>query len=481
MTTETEIRPRSLPGSDLYPAVARPRTEFHSSFFVRHFGFITRTGLLGIKSLMLHPMRSGLTILGIFIGVASVISLLAIGEGISQQAQKQIEGLGAQNVMVRSKKPTNPVDASGGTSFILPYGLLREDYRKIVETIPTITSAIPIREMRREVRYADRYIDARVVGCTPEYADVTLLHMLRGHFITDAEIKLSENVCVLAEKLATRLFPYEDPLGRRIFLMDEQDYYRVVGIVKDRTPTAAIGGSLASQEFSEDIYIPLSTLERRIGDTVVVRRSGTREGETIELNQITLRIDSIANVMRTAELVTETLRPNHEKLGDTVVIVPLELIEQAKTTKMMFMIFMGVIAAISLLVGGIGIMNIMLATVTERTREIGIRRALGARRFDIIRQFLVETVVLSVLGGLTGILVGYACPPLVRLLKWTMQNYAPELMTGLPDVIRDMEPIIVPASIPLAFLISVAIGVMFGIYPAYRAAQMDPIEALRHE
>jgi putative ABC transport system permease protein len=263
--------------------------------------------------------------------------------------------------------------------------------------------------------------------------------------------------------------------------MDEQDYYKVVGIVKDRTPTAAVGGSLAAQEFSDDVYIPITTLQRRIGDTVVVRRSGTREGETIELNQITLRVNSIADVMRTAELVEETLRPNHEKLGDTAVIIPLELIEQAKTTKMMFMVFMGLIAAISLVVGGIGIMNIMLATVTERTREIGIRRALGARRFDIIRQFLIETVALSVLGGITGIVFGYACRPAIFLLRRGMEEFAPKLMAGLPDVVRGVEPIIVPLSIPLAFFISVAIGVMFGIYPAYRAAQMDPIEALRHE
>jgi putative ABC transport system permease protein len=441
---------------------------------------VVRAWLLGIKSLMLHPMRSLLTILGIFIGVASVIWLLAIGEGISQEAQRQIEGLGAQNIMVRSRKPLN-VPESNNNSFILPYGLLREDFTKIVDTVPTIVSAIPIREMRREIRYGDHYLDARVVGCTPEYADVTLLQVDRGHFITDAEMKLQENVCVLAQKVAARLFPFEDPIGRRIFLMDEQDYYKVVGIVKDRTPTAAVGGSLAAQEFSDDVYIPISTLQRRIGDTVVVRRSGTREGETIELNQITLRVNSIADVARTAELVEETLRPNHEKLGDTVVIVPLELIEQAKTTKMMFMVFMGLIAAISLVVGGIGIMNIMLATVTERTREIGIRRALGARRFDIIRQFLIETVALSVLGGVTGIVFGYACRPAIFVLREGMERFAPQLMSGLPDVVRNVEPIIVPLSIPLAFFISVAIGVMFGLYPAYRAAQMDPIEALRHE
>ena len=180
-------------------------------------------------------------------------------------------------------------------------------------------------------------------------------------------------------------------------------------------------------------------------------------------------------------MLQRTLKPNHEKMGDTSVIVPLELIEQAKNTKLMFMVAMGLMAAISLVVGGIGIMNIMLATVTERTREIGIRRALGAKRFDIIRQFLIETIALSVLGGATGIVFGYACLPFVQILRWSLETYAPQLMVGLPVVVRNVEPIIVPLSIPLAFFISVAIGIMFGLYPAYRAAQMDPIEALRHE
>ena len=247
---------------------------------------------------MLHPMRSMLTMVGICIGVWAVICLLAIGEGISEQAQKQIEGLGADNIIVRSVKPTNPPDA-GSNSFILPYGLLREDYDTLTSTIPTVKRAIPIREMRREIRYRDRTLDGRLVGCTPEYADVTRLFVDRGHFITDAELEKQMNHCVLAAEVAERLFPYEDPLDRTIYVQEHDDYYRIVGVLKHRDPTAAIGGSLDAQDFSNDVYIPITTMRKRIGDTIVVRRSGSREGESVELNQITLRIDSVDNVMRT--------------------------------------------------------------------------------------------------------------------------------------------------------------------------------------
>jgi putative ABC transport system permease protein len=440
-------------------------------------GLGLRTWVLGVKSLLLHPLRSLLTVLGMFIGVASVIWLLAIGEGISRKAQEQIRGLGADNIIVRSIKPAN--EATAQIRGPVPYGLTRQDHARLEATLPTVERALRIREIRQQFRYADRpVVDGRLVGCTPEYADVTQLEVERGHFITEVELNQKEKVCCLASEVAEKLFPYEDPIGRSIHI--ESDYYVVVGVLKPRQAMAGIGGSLSAQDFSHDVYIPIKTLWQRIGDSVVVRRSGSFEGEIVELSQITLRVNSVDNVVETAELVKRTLA-DHHKQNDIAVTVPLELLEQAKTTQLMFMIFMGLIAAISLVVGGIGIMNIMLATVTERTREIGIRRALGAKRRDITRQFLVETVVLSVVGGATGILGGLICGPLTNVLRRALEMAFPQNMAELPEVIRTVMPVIVPWSIPLAFFISMSVGVIFGLYPAMRAAAMDPIEALRHE
>ena len=427
---------------------------------------------LSAKSLLLHPLRSSLTVLGIFIGVSSVIWLLAVGEGISRAAQEQIASLGARNIIVRTIKPSSDEFADG------LYGLTRADYLTLVATVPTISVALPIRELAREFRRQTRHVEGRLVGCTPEYAEVTRLRLDAGRFLTDMDVDREANYCVLAAETARRLFPFGEMLGERIMI--DHEFYVVVGVMKPRAPSAGIGGSLAAEDYSLDVYVPITTLWRRNGDMEVVTKPGTFQRDLVELSQITLAVARQDDVLATADVVRDTIQRAHT-MADFGVTVPLELLEQARTTRLMFILFLGLIAAISLVVGGIGIMNIMLATVTERTREIGIRRALGAKRRDIVRQFLIESVVLSVLGGILGILGGLFCRPISLIVRQQLIQFFPDQMSALPELVRNVEPVLVPWSIPLACAISLTVGVVFGVYPALRAAQLDPIEALRHE
>ena len=435
-----------------------------------------RTFIMGAKSLLLHPMRSLLTVLGIFIGVASVVWLLAISEGISRAAQKQIEDLGVTNIILRSVLPVE--DELEDTTFYFPYGITRQDYETLVSTVPTVKRALRIREAYREAYYRDKKLQVRLVGCTPEYARAMHLNVDRGHFISPVDLDNEDNVCALGAGTAKIFFPLEDPLGQTIRIRHVP--YRVVGVMESRLPMAGIGGSLEAQDFSQDVYIPVTTFWRRIGDRTLTIGAGQRSGQEVELSQITFQVEKTSEVLPTAKAIENTMQRLHDDL-DYAVVTPLELLEQARTTRVMFMVFMGLIALISLLVGGIGIMNIMLATITERTREIGIRRAIGARRADIARQFLVEVTFLTTVGGMFGILIGLACPFLIVRLREFLSDSMPHVMRGLPEVVQTATPVVLPWSIGLAFSISLVIGIIFGLYPAVRAASVDPIEALRHE
>jgi len=427
---------------------------------------------LGLKSLVLQKMRAGLAALGIFIGTATVIWLVAVGEGVSHQARQQILELGATNVIVRTKQP-NTGSEKDSNSRVKTYGLLRTDLRRIVENIPNISRALPMKELRFELRLGNRTADAKLVGCVVDYLELNQLKMARGRWLAPRD--RGNKVVVLADDTAKRLFPYENPIGQTIWVGSE--FYKVIGQTKPRTASAAIGGSLDSRDYNLDAYIPLQTLRRRVGDLVMKRVGGEFQGEQVELSQITVEVDNIDDVDEIAQIIETLLKKYHEQ-EDYAVVVPRELLRQAERTRAMFNVLLVVIAGISLLVGGIGIMNIMLATVTERTREIGIRRALGATQHDIIKQFLTETIVLSAIGGLSGVLFGLSVGPLFRGIRTGVTMLSPDL---LPPIVHTIEPRIAVWSVVLSLFISLFVGVIFGVYPARQAAHMDPIEALRHE
>lgn len=422
-----------------------------------------QTILLGVRNLTLHKLRTLLTMLGLVFGVASVVAMLAIAEGASLAAQRQIEQLGATNVIVRSIKPLDESknrNTNTEDSFVLAYGLTYQDFDRLVETIPTVVGATPLREFRQEVRYLDRYLEGRVVGVAPQFAKMNGLDIVQGRFISDVDLTYFVNVVVIGAEVAEQLFPVEDPVGKTI-KVGRSHYYLVVGVSGNKAPSGGTGSSLSGQDYNKDVYIPITTDRVRFGDTIMYFKQGGESLEKIELSQITVAVRDMASVKQTAAAISSLLDQFHPR-KDYGVTVPLELLEKAEATKRIFNLVLGSIAGISLLVGGIGIMNIMLATVTERTREIGIRRALGARRRDITLQFLVETAVLSAGGGLLGVGVGLVVPPLVSRAS------------GMEAVVHSWSPI-------AAFAIAVIVGVSFGVYPARRAALMDPIEALRAE
>jgi len=414
---------------------------------------------LSLHSLIVNKLRSILTMLGIVLGVASVIVMLAIGEAARFEAVQQIQQLGATNIIVRSAKP--PSDGKeAADQYILTYGLTRADLARITDTIPTVQAVTPQREFRKDIRHEGQKLEARVVAVLPGYQAMNGLKIARGRFLTQTDNDRFENVAVLAAETAEELFPLEDPLGRSVCIADGY-YYRVIGVTERRAATGNIGSSLASQSYNRDVYIPFETDRVRYGDLLVYFKTGTTTAERLEISQLTVEVARMEAVQRTAELIRGTLDQFHTR-KDYEITVPLDLLERAEKAQQVFTLVLGAIGSISLVVGGIGIMNIMLATVTERTREIGIRRALGAKRRDIAWQFLVETMTLSSMGGFLGIGLGLGLSTLVAHFF------------ALPTILQAWSTL-------LAFAVSLMVGLIFGTYPALRAARMDPIEALRHE
>ena len=418
---------------------------------------------LGFKSLVQHKLRSGLTMLGIIFGVCSVIAMLAIGEGASYEAQERIKRLGSTNVIINSFKPVEDKEPTSGSrrSLAVEYGLKYDDAARLQSTIAGVTQVVPLRIIRENIRFQRNQVPGQVIGTLPCYPTVQPVQLVLGRFLSVSDQRYQANVCVLTVGLAQRLFPYQNPLDCTVRIQDV--YYQVVGLIRE-------GGTVEQrpqksqtegEPLDNNVYIPLSTASSRFGETLFKLTAGNFSAERVELHRIIAKMRDTESVLIAEPQIQTLLRKFHEK-SDFELIVPLQLLREAEATKRMFNIVLGSIAAISLLVGGIGIMNIMLASVTERTREIGIRRALGARKADITRQFLIETIVMSVGGGVIGVVLGVIVPFLVHAFT-------------------DMVTVITLWSVLTAFGISGLTGIIFGFYPSTKAADLDPIEALRHE
>jgi len=394
--------------------------------------------------------------------------MLAIGEGASREAQELIARLGSRNLIVETIEPPEERADTSEQRRMRTYGLTYKDAESIRNSLPDVEVVVPIREIDQEARYGSRKVAIKIVGTIPWYTEVSPVHVVHGRFLSSIDLHQQQNVCVVDEQLVSGLFGFDDPLGKDIRI--KGSCYRVVGVAgtpsvgsRSKASTSAMAVVIGSDSSATGgVYLPLSTAKSRFTELSASFTGGSESIEKVQLQKITVKIKSTDQVIHMRDILNTLLERLHKDKKDYRIIVPLELLYQAKRTQRIFSIVLGSIATISLLVGGIGIMNIMLATVSERTREIGIRRALGAKKRDIIVQFLSETLMLTFIGGVLGIVLGSLIPFLV-----THFGNMPTVITGL--------------SLILAFGISAAVGIVFGMYPAYRAANMDPIESLRHE
>jgi len=416
---------------------------------------------LGIRGLLAHRLRTVLTALGIILGVASVIIMLAIGEAAKEQALKQLRDLGANTIVLSTVKPQEFEDnkQKGDES---EYGLTYADLKRLKGTIPTIASATPMREFRKSVWNLGKKIDVRIVSITPDYLEQNKIGLSLGRGIAQSDEEQLANVAVIGSAVAEQLYPGVNPIGRNVVV---QSFARdlpmqIVGITEAKGgATSADTGGSSGADFNKVVFIPFEFDRICIGKEIINISQSSRSVEKIEISQITLTVRNLADVTRTSAAIRSMIEQFHPR-KDVQILVPLDLLRKAEETQQLYTYILAAIASISLIVGGIGIMNIMLASVTERTREIGIRRALGAKQRDIALQFLVETLVLSLGGGVLGVMLGLGVAQALQL-------------AGIGTRVEVW-------SVFVALFVSILVGLLSGLYPANRAAKLDPIEALRY-
>ena len=405
-----------------------------------------RVAIYGLSD---HKFRSFLTMLGIIFGTASVITMISIGEGAKKQAMAKYQDLGVSNIIIRDKDLTD-IDLEQ-MRIKFSQGLSLDDTKAITEIVPGVKGIAPQSEAKLEAMYGDKSSKATVIGVTPEVTNILNYRMGKGIFIDQDHYNRHLKVCVLGANIAQELFSYEDPLGKNIKLGDQ--WFEVAGVLQTKALFTETVGELAARDLNNDVYIPLSTFGKRMPKTNVL---------SSELKQVTVKLESSEKLIESAAIIRSIISRRHFNNDDFSIIIPYELMEQEKRESRIYNLLLASIAAISLIVGGIGIMNIMLASVLERTQEIGIRRAIGGRRSDILGQFVTEAMAISITGGLIGVFLGILLSLGIALFT--------EVKTSLTLY-----------SIFIAFGFSVVVGITFGYLPAKRAAELKPIDSIRHE
>ncbi|MGA3103549.1 MAG: ABC transporter permease [Terriglobales bacterium] len=426
-------------------APARPRGVLHK------YELWAPDVRLGLQNLVLHRLRSLLTMLGMIFGVAAVVSMLSIGAGARQKVMALISQMGVHNLIVEAKETTE-WQAHSKIRKISP-GLTFQDYRVIRDDVGDLVASTPRKRMTPSKTIPKSLEDVPVVyGVNPSYTEIAGLHLLEGRFFDQNEESRGASVCVLGAAAKSSLFGSSNPVDQ--YLKVNEQWFRVIGVAGPQLSSRTEVAGLPAQDLNNIIYVPLNAAILRLEDSY----SDVRD----EIDGIYLNLPENADMPAVAQVVRAILNSSHHGAGDFSIIVPAELLAEQQRTERLFNVVMVAIASISLLVGGIGIMNIMLASILERTREIGVRRAVGARQSDIVRQFVVEAMLISFGGGVIGIAFGFVMSRLIALLAgWST--------------------IVTASSIALAFLVSISVGLVFGIYPATKAARLDPVEAIRHE
>ncbi|MEX2514252.1 MAG: ABC transporter permease [Cyclobacteriaceae bacterium] len=427
---------------------------------------------IAFEAVVANKVRSLLTALGIIFGVAAVIAMLAIGTGAQQEIMEQIKLVGVNNIVIQPivEQVEEAVDESTSIqrekSKFSP-GLKLEDVKAITNIVPGINRISPEIVMDTYIVKSGIRRSAKLVGITPAYFEVLDFNLREGRMFTEVNMEKGDAVCIIGRNVQSRFFPNENPIGKKI--KSGNQWLEVVGILEERIVSESSISKLGIRDFNMDVYVPIQTMLIRYRNRDLVTESRLNEdnggGSTAnyhQLDKIVVQVNESEALTPTAEVLSKMLERRHFNVVDFEITIPELLLKQQQRTQNIFNIVLGAIAGISLLVGGIGIMNIMLASVMERIKEIGLRLSLGAKKTDIVNQFLFESVMISVSGGIIGVILGI-------------------ILAHLVSTFADFPTVITLSSILLSFGVAATVGLVFGITPAKRAASQDPITSLRYE